>query len=334
MNSSYSAIIEQLKAQRYAPIYLLMGEEPYFIDSISNHIADCVLTESQQGFNRTVLYGGETTVDAIVENAKRYPVRSDYQLVIVREAQQLSSSIERLSAYAENPLASTLLVLDYKYKKLDARKKLYKLIEQNGVVFESKRLYEDKIPAWIASELRAKGYTIGEKASHLLGEFLGSDLSRIASELCKLALVVPKGQRITAEIVERNIGISKDYNNFELLKALGSRDLRKANQIVNYFGANPKNNPIAITLNLLYHFFTNLITYHTERDKSAQHISNKLGVSRFFVGDYRIASQNYHLKKAVQCISYIREADARSKGVGAVASHLGILRELTFKLLH
>ncbi len=334
MNSGYSAIIERIKARHYAPIYLLMGEEPYFIDSISNHIADRVLTESQQSFNRIVLYGGETTVDAIVEHAKRYPILSDYQLVIVREAQQLYHAIDRLSAYAENPLASTLLVLNYKYKKLDARKKLYKLIERNGVIFESKPLYADAVPAWIASELRARGYSIDERASHLLSEFLGSDLSRIDKELRKLALVVPKGQRITAEIIECNTGISKDYNNFELLRAVGSREVKKAHQIVNYFSANSKAHPLSLTLSLLYNFFTHLITYHTEPDKSVQHISNKLGVSRFFVGDYRIASRNYRLKKAIQCISYIREADARSKGVGALANHFGILKELVFKIMH
>lgn len=334
MGMHYSAVIERIEAGVYAPLYLLMGEEPYFIDKISSRIESRVLTTAQKPFNQLVLYGGETSVDAIIARARRYPILSDYQLIIVREAQQLSNTIEALSAYARAPLSSTILVLNYKYKKLDARKQLYKCIAKQGVIFESKRLYEDRTPAWIAAEVGDRGYTIAEKATYLLTEFLGTDLSRLSKALDKLAVVVPQGQGITAEAVAHHIGISKDYNNFELLKALGTRDALKANRIIEHFSSNPKANPLALTLGLLYSFFTNLITYHTESDKSVQHLANRLRVSRFFVADYQRAARHYHLKKATRCISYIREADAQSKGIGAVASEAAILSALVFKILH
>ena len=333
MSSSYSAIVKSIQAGSYAPLYLLMGEEPYFIDAISKCLEDQVLATEQKAFNQLILYGRETQADTIAARARRHPLASDYQLIIVREAQMLRN-IDALSAYAQAPSPFTILVLDYKYKRFDARKQLYKAIAKRGVIFDSKRLYEDQIPAWITASLQERGYAIEEKAKHLLTEFLGTDLSRIHNELDKLTLVVPSGQPITAAVVEHNIGISKDYNNFELIKALGDKDVVKANRIITHFGSNPKAHPLAVTLSLLYTFFANLIYYHTERDRSVSHLAAKLGINRFFVADYRRAGQRYSLKKVTRCLSYLREADLRSKGLGAALPEEALLRELVFKILH
>ncbi len=248
-------LVTDIKSGNLKPIYFLMGEEPYYIDKISDFIEQNVLSEEEKGFNQMVLYGRDVSIDDIVANAKRYPMMAERQVVIVKEAQDLSRTIEKLVDYASNPQPTTVLVVNYKYKKLDKRKALYKAINKIGVVYESKKLYENQVGEWIRRVLSPKEYSITPKASQMLVEFLGTDLSKINNELEKLQIILPKGSQITPELIEENIGISKDYNNFELRKAIGNKDVVKAQQIVNYFGENPKANPMVVTVSLLFKFF-------------------------------------------------------------------------------
>lgn len=312
-----------------------MGEEPYYIDKIAEYIEDNLLTEEEKGFNQVVLYGRDVTVEDVISNAKRFPMMAERQVVIVKEAQELSRTIENLTAYAENPQPSTVLVFCYKYKTLDKRKKLYKLIEKNGLLFESKKLYENQVGDWIRRVLAGKDYQIEPKAVLMLVEFLGTDLSKISNELNKLMLVLPKGTAIAPGDIEENIGISKDFNNFELRKAVGERQFVKANQIINYFAQNPKSNPLVMTISLLNSFFTQLLIYHALKDKSKGNVAKALRINPYFVSDYQTAGRNYPLKKVSQVISYLREADLKSKGVGAQNLADGdILKELVFKMMH
>ena len=274
-------IIGDIKQGTIAPIYFLMGEEPYYIDGISDYIEDHLLSEEEKGFNQMVLYGRDITIEDIVSNAKRYPMMAERQVVIVKEAQELSRTIENLVSYVENPQPTTVLVICYKYKKLDARKKLAKTIKKSGVLFESNKLYENQVPDWIRRVLAGKGYTITPKASQMLTEFLGNNLSKVNNELEKLQLIIKPGEQITPQIVEENIGISKDFNNFELQSAIATKDIKKAFGIVQYFGQNSKNHPIVMTVALLYSFFSKLLKYHSISDKSTA--PKALGVNPYFI---------------------------------------------------
>ncbi len=327
-------IVTDIKNGNIKPIYLLMGEEPYYIDKISDFIEDNVLSEAEKGFNQVVMYGRDVDVEEIVSSAKRYPMMAERQVIIVKEAQDLARQIDKLEAYAENPQPTTVLVLNYKYKKLDKRKKVTKNIAKNGVVFESKKLYDNQVPEWIYRVLKGKKYGIEPKASQMLVEFLGTDLAKISNELNKLMLILPKETIITPEHIEENIGISKDFNNFELQKAIGNRDVVKANKIINYFVQNPKDNPIVMTVSLLNSFFTRLLQYHGLKDKSKGMVAKTLGVSPYFISDYVDASRNYPMRKVSQVIAILRDADVKSKGVGANQSQGDILKELIFKILH
>ena len=328
------SIVSDIKKGQVRPIYFLMGEEPYFIDKISEFIEDNVLQEEEKGFNQMVLYGRDVSIEDIVSNAKRYPMMAEKQVVIVKEAQDLSRTIENLVSYAETPQPSTVLVLCYKYKKLDKRKKLHKAIAKSGVIYESKRLYEDQVAEWIRKELHAREYQISPKASQMLVEFLGTDLSKIDNELKKLQLICPKGTTITPEIIEENIGISKDFNNFELRKAIGRKDDLKAHQIVNYFAQNPKDNPMVMTISLLFSFFSQLLQYHALADKSKGSVARALKVNPYFVSDYSVAARNYPMKKVSQIISFLRDADVKGKGVGAAGIPQGdLLKELLVKMM-
>ncbi len=326
-------ILNDIKQRKFAPIYFLMGDESYFIDRITTELEKTVLTEEEKGFNQTTIYGKETTIEEVIGAAKRFPMMSEKTLIIVKEAQHLSRTIDKLLHYVENPLKSTVLVFNYKYKTLDKRKKITKALNQKAVLFESKRLYENQIPDWIENYLQSKGFQIEPKAKFLLVEFLGTELSRIVNELEKLAILV--SDCITVEDIEKNIGISKEYNNFELQKAIGTKNVLKANRIIYYFGQNSKDNPIVLTLGVLYNYFSNLIMYHSLSDKSKMNVSKELKINPFFVQDYQVAAVNYPLKKSVQVISYLREADLKSKGLGAHnLSQREILKELLFKILH
>ena len=333
--SDVAKIVSDIKSGNVKPIYFLMGDEPYYIDKISDFIDENILSEEEKGFNQMVLYGRDVTIEDIIDNAKRYPMMADKQVVIVKEAQDLSRTIENLVAYAVNPQPSTVLVICYKYKTIDKRKKLYKAIQKSGLIFESKKLYENQIADWIRRVLAGKKYQIEGKATLMLVEFLGTDLSKISNELNKLMVVLPAGSTITPSVVEENIGISKDFNNFELRKAVGERNVLNVNRIINHFAQNQKANPLVMTISLLNSFFTQLLVYHSLKDKSNSSVARGLGVSPFFVSDYITAGKNYPMRKVSQVIALLRDADVKSKGVGANAMPPGdILKELLFKIIH
>ena len=266
--SDHKKIISDIKNGQLKPIYFLHGEEPYFIDLISDYIADHILTEDEKAFNQSILYGSDVKVEDITAAAKRFPMMAEYQVVIVKEAQNLSRTIQQFESYFKNPQPTTILVICYKYKKADGRKAYFKAAKKNGVIFESKTLYDNKVPGYIRDEVSARGYNIQHKSTVMLAEYLGTDLGKINNELDKLEVVIPTGAEITPEIIEKNIGISKDYNNFELQNALGERNFKKAYQIINYFAQNPKDNPILGTLPILYRYFSMLLKYHGLKDKS------------------------------------------------------------------
>lgn len=328
-------IVNNIRNGNISPIYFLMGDEPYYIDKIAEFIGDNLLTEEEKSFNQMVLYGKEVSLEQVLANAKRYPMMSERQVVIVKEAQHLSRNIEELSTYAANPQTSTVLVFCYKYKKLDKRKKLHKTLLANGsVIFDSKKLYENQVSDWIRLTLKQKGYAISHKASVLLVEYLGTDLSRINNELEKLQLVLPKNTEINPELIEKHIGISKDYNNFELKKAVGERNFVKATRIINYFAQNPKDNPFVVTVSLLHNFFTQLLQYHGLSDHSPKNVASALRINPYFVGEYQIASRNYPMKRVSSIISYLREMDLKGKGVGAYnISQADLLKELLVKII-
>lgn len=328
-------IASDIKNKNLKPIYFLFGEEPYYIDKISDLIAQSVLSEEEKGFNQMVLYGSDVTVYDVINNAKRFPMMADYQVIIVKEAQHLVKTIENLADYAEHPTPTTILVLCYKYKKLDGRKKLAKVIKKTGILFESKKLYDDQVPKWIRRVLAGKGYKIEDKAALMLTEYLGNDLGKITNELGKLMSLLPKGSTISALAIEENIGISKDYNIFELRKAIGTKDVVKANKIINYFAQNSKTNPLVVTLSLLFSYFVQLLQYHGLTNKSKNNVAQVLKVNPYFVSEYITAAKYYPMRKVSQIISYLNEADVKSKGVGARQLPDGdILKELLFKILH
>ena len=333
--SDVTKIVSDIKAGNIKPIYFLMGEEPYYIDRIASYIEDNVLKEEEKGFNQMVLYGRDVSIEDIIDNAKRFPMMADRQVVIVKEAQDLSRTIEKLEAYARNPQPSTVLVVCYKYKKIDKRKALYKGIQKVGLVYESKKMYENQVSEWIRRVLLGRKYKIENKAAIMLVEFLGTDLSKISNELEKLMVVLPADSTITAKDVEENIGISKDYNNFELRKAIGERNVVKVNIIINYFAQNQKANPMVVTISLLNSFFTQLLIYHSLSDKSKNSVARALRINPFFAGDYIVAGRNYPMRKVSQIIGLLREADVKSKGVGANSLPPGdLLKELMFKIIH
>ena len=328
-------IVADIKSGNIKPIYFLMGEEPYYIDAISDYIENNILAEEEKGFNQMVLYGRDVSVDDIVSNAKRYPMMAERQVVIVKEAQDLSRTIEKLSSYAENPQPTTVLVVNYKYKKIDKRKALYKTIKKSGVVFESKKLYENQVSDWIRRVLSGQKYTISPKAAQMLVEFLGTDLSKINNELEKLKIVLPEGTQISAEHIEENIGISKDYNNFELRKAIGERDTVKAFKIINYFADNPKDNPMVVTVSLLFNFFSQLLHFHGLHDKNPRNVASALKINPYFVNEYVSAARHYPMRKVSSVVATLREFDVKGKGVNSNAVPQGdLLKELLVRIFN
>lgn len=332
---TFEQILSDLRKKEYATIYFLTGEEAYFIDMISDYIQDHVLSDAEKTFNQTVLYGKDTDAITVMNAAKRFPMMSSHQVVIVKEAQELKD-IDNLQHYVENPLKSTLLVIDYKYKKPDKRKKVFKSLVKNSVFLEAKKLYDNEVPSWITGYLSAKNFSIEPKASAMLLEFLGSDLSKISNELDKLIISVGENETtITPLLIERNIGISKDYNNFELQNAIGKRDVVKANRIINYFADNQKNHPLVLTINILFAFFSKVLIYYWIKDKSKNNLADQLGVRPFFVKDYVEAARNYNANKVIEVISLLREYDLKSKGYkGTMIEPGDLLKELIFKILH
>jgi len=336
----FEQILKDLKNKAFKPVYFLMGDEPWYIDAISDYIEGHIIAEEERDFNLSILYGRETDVSSIIATAKEYPMMAEHRVVIVKEAQYLQGFArnevqEPLAEYLKQPLGTTLLVFCYKGKKLDKRKTLAKTIAKTGVLFESKKLYDDKIPGWINNRLKVKKYSIIPKGSVLLSEYLGNDLHKIENELEKLFLNIPAGTEITSEHIESYIGISKEYNNFELQNALGKKDVLKANKIAMYFAMNGKQHPLVITISMLYNFYSKILVYHVLKDKTPGSVASALGVDPYFVRDYVTAARNYDAKKTVQIVSHLREYDLRSKGVDNVSTDAGeLLKELVYKILH
>ncbi len=331
----FQKILSDLKNKKYSTVYFLEGEEPYYIDVVSDYILEHVLTESEKSFNQTLLYGKDITLDTILTAARRYPMMAERQVIVIREAQNIRD-IDELAPYVEKPAPSTLLVLCYKYKTIDKRKKLYKAIQKNGVYMESKPLYENQIPNWIIDYLKIQQLGIEPKAVQMITDHIGNNLQRIVNELDKVIFPAIPGTSITVDDVEKNIGISKEYNAFEFQKALGSKDLYKANRIVNYLIENEKSNSIQMIVGILIAYFRKILTYHTLVNKNNQsEVAQKLGINPFFANDYLTAGRNYPLQKAVLVVSLLREYDLRSKGArGGTTENGELLRELTYKILH
>lgn len=328
-------IVNDIKAGNIKPIYFLMGEESYYIDKLSDYIEENVLSEDEKGFNQTVLYGRDVTIEDIVSTAKRYPMMAERQVVIVKEAQDLSRTIDKIESYVENPMPSTVLVICYKYKTLDKRKKVTKLLAKNGIVYESKKLYENQVGDWIKRVLAGKKYSIEPKANAMLVEFLGTDLSKINNELEKLQIILPKGSTITPHHIEENIGFSKDFNVFELRKAIGDKNQLRAYTIADNFAQNPKDNPMVVTTSLVFSFFVQLLKYHGLKDKNPNNVAKVLGVNPFFLKDYDIALKNYPMRKVSQIVGSLRDIDVKSKGVGANAlPQSDLLKEMLFKIFN
>ncbi len=327
-------IVNDIKEGNIKPIYFLMGEEPYYIDKLSEYIEKNILSAEEKGFNQTVLYGRDVTIEDVVSTAKRYPMMADRQVVIVKEAQDLARTIDKIESYVENPMTSTVLVFCYKYKTLDKRKKVTKLLAKHGVLYESKKLYENQVGDWIKRVLAGKKYNIEPKASAMLVEFLGTDLNKINNELEKLQIILPIGT-VTSKDIEENIGFSKDYNVFELRKAIGERNQLKAYKIADNFAQNPKDNPIVMTTSLVFGFFIQLLKYHGLKDKNPKNVAAVLGVNPFFLKDYDVALKNYPMRKVSQIVTALRETDVKSKGVGAnTLSQADLLRELLYKIFN
>lgn len=334
---TFEEICRDIVAGKFLPVYMLMGEEPFFIDKITDLIIENVLQESERDFNQIIMYGADTDAGAVINAARRYPMMAERQLVVVREA-QLMRDIELLAGYVKNPLQSTVLVVNYKYKNLDRRKSLASAAEKVGVLFESKKVPDYKMPGFITSFLQQRSIGIDPKAAQMLSDFLGNDLGRLNKELDKLSLIMPEKapKRVTPELIEQNIGISKEYNNFELIKAIAVKDILKANRIAQYFEKNPKNNPIQMTLPVIFNYFSNLMICHYAKDKSETGLMMELGLrGTFQVRDYVSGLRNYSAMKVFNLISEILTTDARSKGVeNTSVTDADLLKELLYKILH
>lgn len=333
--NTYTAILSDLKNKIYYPVYLLHGEEAFFINQISDFIENNVLEEDERDFNQTIVYGKDIDGPTIVSYARQYPMGANYNVLIVKEAQDIKNLGESLDAYLSNPVKSTILVLVHKHKKIDGRKKIIKDVQKHGIVFETKKVYDNQIPDWIADYIRQKGYRITLKARILLAEYLGNDLQKITNEIGKIIISIPAGSEITDVIIEENIGISKDFNVFELQKMLGSRNIFKANRIVNYFAANPKENPIPKITGILYHYFSKVMILRQMKGKAGNDAAAALGVSPYFLKDYQLAARNYKIDKLERIMGYLREYDLKAKGVeNSTVTDGELTKELVFKILH
>ena len=335
MAVTFEEIMSDLKNRIFKPVYFLAGEEPYYIDLITDYIQDKVLPESEKAFNQIILYGDDTNIASVIDTARRFPMMASHQVLIIKEAQSLKK-LDDLAIYLEKPLLSTILVFSYKYKTIDKRTRLFKTLESHGVYFESARIRDYLIPGWIERYLMVKGIKADPSASAMLTEYLGTDLHKIVNELDKLIITLPQGKPvITTSLIEKNIGISKDYNNFELQKAIGEKNILKANMIVHYFADNPKDNPVNLTISSLFAFFSKLLTFHYLTDKSKNNVASVLKVNPFFVKEYENSATKYTVSKTVQIISLLRTYDMRSKGYCDPGTDQGdLLKELIYRILH
>ena len=328
-------LIDDLEAGKYFPVYLLTGEENYYIDLTSDYFEHNVVSPDFSDFDENILYGRETDMHTVISYAKQFPMMSPVKVVLVKEAQEIpTKEWELLADYLQNPLPQTLLVFCYRNKKLDKRSKAYKAINDKGCICERAKLYDNQVPDWIGTFVNQHGHTITQKGSILIAEYIGNNLSKIANELSKVFISLQPGDVINEDIIEQNIGISKEYNVFGLQSAIGRRDVLKCNRIVNHFAANPKDNPIQMILPSLYNYFIKIMLYHQVPDKSQA--ASALKVNPFFIKDYATAASNYSLGKLASCIGYLHEADLRSKGIrnSGTVTDGELLKELIFKIIH
>ena len=337
-NVSFDSIMADLEARRFAPVYYLMGEESYYIDKISDYIAEHVLQPEERDFNQTVLFGSDVTASQVADYARRYPMMSEYQVIIVKEAQNIKQT-EALEKYFKQPLASTILVICHKNGNVDGRKREYvKAIQSAGVLFESKKLRDRDLPVFIENYLRTRNVSIDAKSTQIIADSIGADLSRLSSELDKVILSLPEqDRRVTPQVVEDQIGVSKEFNGFELRDAIVNRNVFKANQIIKYFDENPKAGSIYAFLPLLFNYFQNLmIAYYAPNNKSQEAVAEWLELRNSWAAkDYMIGMRNYTGTKVMQIIGKIREIDAKSKGLDNPNTPPGeLMKELIFYILH
>lgn len=333
---SFNSIRNDILQRRFKPVYLFMGEESYFIDELTELLSKTVLTETEKDFNMQTFYGADSDVNLIIASARRFPMMAEFQLIIVKEA-QLLDKFDLFNLYAKKPMPSTILVINYKYGTIDKRKSVVKSIQDIGIVFDSKKMYENQIPPFIQSWLKEKKISIDEKSAQMLTDFIGNDISKLIPQLQKLEVSLPEGVRhISAELIEKNVGVSKDYNNFELQKAIITKNIVMANRIVDYFDKNQKDNPAIATIAILFAYFSNLLECFWLPKKDEQSIMNALHMkSAYFVRDYMTGMRNYSAQKVMQIISDLRTFDARLKGVDNVsASHGDLLKELVYRIMH
>lgn len=334
---THTDILKQLKEKQYQPIYFLHGTESYFIDLITSYIEHHVLEEAEKAFNQSVFYGKDVDHLQVVDAARRFPMMSPHQVVIIKEAQEMKG-LKELKSYIEKPSQSTILVIAHKHKKMNLNSAFGKLLKKKAVVFESKKLYDNQMPAWIQAFLKNKKLKITLDAADLIAEYLGTDLSKVANELEKLAINLPAGTEIDKNHIEANIGISKDYNVFELQRALAQREILKANRIVNYFQSNPKKNPLPVVMGALYNYFSKIYMLHALKSVPEQELLSTLKLrSAFFLKEYRMAARNYPLPEVEKTMNLLKEFDLKSKGVGYISTGKDdgeLLKEMVWKILH
>lgn len=336
-NTTYEGIMRDLKARKFAPVYYLMGDEPYYIDKITDFIADNVLPPEERDFNQTVMFGSDVSAAQVADVARRYPMMADLQVVIVKEAQSLRNT-EPLEFYLQKPLKSTILVMCHKNGTIDRRKKLAAVVERTGVLFESKKLRERDLPAFIENYLRAKGASIDSKSQQVIADSIGADLNRLVGELDKLLIALPADdRRVTPAVVERQIGVSKDFNAFELRDAIVNKNVFKANQIVKYFDENPKAGNIYSFIPMLFNYFQNLlVAFYCPQKGSPDALAKWLDLrSAWAAKDYMTGMRNFKATKVLQIIYKIREIDAKSKGLdNPNTPPEELMKELIFFILH
>ncbi len=327
-------VLDEIAKGVFRPIYILMGDESYYIDLLSTKLIDTLLDESQKDFDLSIVYGKDVTYKDVVMLARQYPMLSGKKVVCLREAQECND-YESLAIYARQPNPNTVLIINHKHGTIDKRKKQWTDIERNALVLESKKLYDNELPGWIHQFIKEKGLSIDNKSATLLADFIGNDLSRIMGEIEKLCVTLPSGSKtITPEQIEYNIGISKEYNDYELLNAIVRKDVLRANRIAAYYAKSPKNNPLVKTISTLAYFFSNLMYYHYLTDKSQGSVSSELGVPYGIVREYELAGKNYNGLKTMQIIRLLRSFDAMCKGVGARSTDSDLLKELLFHIMH
>lgn len=334
-------VLAELRSGKYAPIYFLQGEESFYIDQISDFIEENCIPEAEKGFNQTIMYGKDVNMAQIITSARRFPMMAERQLVLVKEAKEVSDLDKEegqklLSDYLNHPVPSTVLVFAHKHKKLDGRKPVAKEINKKALLVTTQKLKEYEVPKWIEEYIKSKGLKINSSSVQMLAEYLGNNLERLSNEISKVTINLKEGEEITPQLIQKYVGINKDYNVFELQKAISHGDVLKANQIVNYFAANIKANSPIMVVAVLYTYYTKLLLAHSAQDKSPAGLAKLFRLPPFVVQkDYLPALNRYNLAKVIQCISILRDADLKTKGVGSGGMSDGdLLKEMIFKLMH